>query len=117
MTNPSNGVSGGWKLALQIAAPVAVAVLLPGVGFIASEVIQNGKDIAVLQRSTMTPENALQLVRAHEMGGVHNGAVTQDRLTHELAQQEKQSTVRFEAIQRELADIKAQLRELAKRDK
>lgn len=52
MTGTRNGSGGGFKAVVQSVVPIAVAVILPGVGFLASQVIENGKNIARLDERT-----------------------------------------------------------------
>lgn len=102
--------SGNW---LRAALPVAVAVMLPGVGFLGSQVIGNGRAVAVLERTQLTLEGAVRLIREHEGRGVHAGAATQTELREAIqaavAGIEKQQRIRDENMNRRLDRIEQAL--------
>lgn len=114
MNERDNGKSNGGNFwaALRVVVPVMMAVLLPFVGFIASNVIQNHTDIVEVRSKIMTTKDALALIRAHEQAGTHRGYVPSDIMTGALKAMEKQQALRDEQIRRELAEIKAELKTL-----
>lgn len=76
-----------YRAVVQMAVQIAVAVLLPGVGFLCSQVIEHGSHIAVIEAR-------------------HKAAISSI---------DKQQRLRDEALRRELVEIKASLKELQKR--
>lgn len=94
--------NGNGAKTIQMVVQVAVAVLLPGVGFLASQVITNGQSIIALNERSGTVKEAVA------------GAATQDEVTRAIASVEKQQAIRDAGIQRELREIKDELKELRK---
>jgi hypothetical protein len=110
---------------LRFVAPIAVVVLLPGVGFITNQVISNSSSIAVLNKTSITITEAADLIKEHARDGVHDGAATKTELKAAIAEAvmnlEKQQKIRDEAqrreakirhdnIDRQLGEIKEALR-------
>ena len=98
------------KGVLQVVVQVAVAILLPGVGFLSSQVIANGKDIAILSSKAMTIQDGIALIREHS-SHPHTGAVTSSDLAAAIVSIEKQQAIRYDAIERQLKEIKEALKE------
>lgn len=101
----TNDDRGKIKLWLQIVA-IVLSATLPGVGFIASQVIVNAKEVA---QKTSIPQVS-EMIQRHDVQA-------EKRLTSAMVAIERAQKIRDEALRRELEQIKADLRELARRSK
>lgn len=98
--------SGGFSSPeiVRVGMVVCVGFLMAAVGFLSSEVISSGKEIAVLKRSSITLEDALKLIREHE-SRPHAGSVTRSELQDTVRVLEKRIEAELRPIQAELKRI------------
>lgn len=101
--------NGSWKV-IQGLLPVFVAILLPGVGFLTSEVIAHGESVAVLKTTMMTNEDVHTVVSDHAAKSAHPTAATHEELNLALGSVEAQQAIRYEQTVRELTEIKEDVR-------
>jgi len=96
-TSPSNGDAKvkTWLSLIQI----ALAILLPGVGFLAATTMENAKDLAGVKASTITHAELLESIRTHETHP-HPGAVTRSEMREDLGE----IKVRLAAIEQALRE-------------
>ncbi len=87
---------------VQLITTIALAVLLPTFGYFANEVLNNGRNIAVLY----------ERVDEHTKRGTHADSVHKDTLDRALEALNANQTTRDTALRRELEAIKEELKRI-----
>lgn len=112
MTVQDTPASSTFRQTIQLATQVLVGVLLAGTGYLLSTTTSNKTSIAVLDKTKMSHEDGVNLIREHTRAGEHPLAASDDDLKAAVSNIEKQQAIRDDNVRRELTEIKGSMQRL-----
>jgi len=111
-------LNGLWETVVRVVVPIVLSVVVGLTGYFGGVVIRNDKRLDIADKTHITFERAVEMIRSHEIAGPHPDAMSRgdvrELVTSAIAQLEARMQIRYEQIAATLTEIKAALKELRK---